>query len=288
MESVHYDRREKGMELKLDLSRLGQITEEKLDEEKERKRIVQFLYQLTEQLRYWQYNLDEENLSKELQENLVGKLRTQDGVNRDFSNLNEAQSWIDSLGRYLNGDVTLTLTGSSMNRDGGLMIRGFTGRGTFRVVFPSGAKLKCDITVMDCHSVEIAGPGKTVQVITANATLTAVRVDHLKVHDLYIKGTGYSDGGTGYLIRDCMAELADCNAAGLGVGYHVIGGICGMITCRGGAASGDDQLSPNSIYIERSGKVRVSGTVPHGTVGAATGGEYSVWGNPTDTPAVTT
>ena len=270
------------MELKLDLSRLGQITEEKLDEEKERKRIVQFLYQLTEQLRYWQYNLDEENLSKELQENLVGKLRTQDGVNRDFSNLNEAQSWIDSLGRYLNGDVTLTLTGSSMNRDGGIVIRGFTGRGTLKIVFTNGAKIKCDLQITDCHSVEIAGPGKTVEVFQGNATLSAQRVDHLKIHDLFMRGTGYSDGGTGYRITECMAMLEDCNAAGFGTGYRISGGICGMINCRGGDASGDDQLNPNSIYLERCGKARICGTAPHGTVNAATGGEYSVWGSPWD------
>lgn len=56
------------MNLNLDLNRLGQINEADIDEEKERKRIVNYLYQLTEQLRYWQYNLEEENFAPELRE----------------------------------------------------------------------------------------------------------------------------------------------------------------------------------------------------------------------------
>ena len=53
------------MKLNLDFSKLNAIGEDSLDEAKQRKRIVQYLYQLTEQLRYWQYHLEEENFSEE-------------------------------------------------------------------------------------------------------------------------------------------------------------------------------------------------------------------------------
>ena len=53
--------------MNIDLDRLGRLTESDLDDKQERKRLVQYLYQLSEQLKYWQYNLEAENFAPDLQ-----------------------------------------------------------------------------------------------------------------------------------------------------------------------------------------------------------------------------
>lgn len=50
-------------QMQLDMSRLTQITGEDLDGKKERRAILDYLYQLTEQLRYWQNNIEQENMT---------------------------------------------------------------------------------------------------------------------------------------------------------------------------------------------------------------------------------
>lgn len=53
--------------MNIDLDKLGRLTESDLDDKQERKRLVQYLYQLSEQLKYWQYNLEAENFSADMQ-----------------------------------------------------------------------------------------------------------------------------------------------------------------------------------------------------------------------------
>ena len=57
-------------QMNIDLDRLGKIGQEDLKDEKTQKRIFQYLYQLSEQLKYWQYHMEEENMTEELQEKI--------------------------------------------------------------------------------------------------------------------------------------------------------------------------------------------------------------------------
>lgn len=56
--------------MNIDLDKLGKLGQGDLKDEKTLKRIVQYLYQLSEQLKYWQYNMEEENLSAVLREKI--------------------------------------------------------------------------------------------------------------------------------------------------------------------------------------------------------------------------
>ena len=56
--------------MNIDLDRLGKIGQEDLKDEKTQKRIFQYLYQLCEQLKYWQYHMEEENMTEELREKI--------------------------------------------------------------------------------------------------------------------------------------------------------------------------------------------------------------------------
>ena len=53
-------------QINIDLDRLGRLGQEDLKDEKTQKRIFQYLYQLSEQLKYWQYNMEEENMTEAL------------------------------------------------------------------------------------------------------------------------------------------------------------------------------------------------------------------------------
>ena len=55
-----------GMNLNWDM--LNQINQETLSDKQERRKILNFLYQLTEQLRYWQNNIELENMTQEFQD----------------------------------------------------------------------------------------------------------------------------------------------------------------------------------------------------------------------------
>ncbi|MBR2747178.1 MAG: hypothetical protein IKD95_02330 [Bacteroidales bacterium] len=57
-------------QMNIDLDKLGRIGQEDLKDEKTLKRIFQYLYQLSEQLKYWQYHMEEENMTEELQEKI--------------------------------------------------------------------------------------------------------------------------------------------------------------------------------------------------------------------------
>ena len=56
--------------MNIDLDRLGKIGQDDLKDEKTQKRIFQYLYQLCEQLKYWQYHMEEENMTEELREKI--------------------------------------------------------------------------------------------------------------------------------------------------------------------------------------------------------------------------
>lgn len=59
-------------QINLDTSALSRINDSNLDSQKERKAILDYLYQLTEQLRYWQNNVEMENMTEEFRQIITG------------------------------------------------------------------------------------------------------------------------------------------------------------------------------------------------------------------------
>ena len=57
-------------QMNIDLDRLGKLGQEDLSDAKTQKRIYQYLYQLCEQLKYWQYHVEEENMTESLQQKI--------------------------------------------------------------------------------------------------------------------------------------------------------------------------------------------------------------------------
>ena len=59
-------------QINLDTSALSRINDGTLSDQKERKAILDYLYQLTEQLRYWQNNVELDNLTEEARQVITG------------------------------------------------------------------------------------------------------------------------------------------------------------------------------------------------------------------------
>lgn len=74
-------------QIKLDLSGLDRLQGADYDSKKERRAILDFLYQLTEQLRYWQNNLEEDNLSEAFRDEYAGLRSTVEGVDGNISSV---------------------------------------------------------------------------------------------------------------------------------------------------------------------------------------------------------
>ena len=65
---------------------LPQIREDDLENREEIRRILEALYQLSEQIRYFSYNIGEENLSDELKNTLTGQQMQLSQLNRELKN----------------------------------------------------------------------------------------------------------------------------------------------------------------------------------------------------------
>ena len=111
--------------MNIDLEKLGEIGQEDLDDKQTRKRLYQYLYQLSEQLKYWQYHVEEENLSAALVEKIEETVKemvtkttsvTDDGIRVTDKDGEESFS-VSQAGDVIAGTVTtgsLTVGGQDL------------------------------------------------------------------------------------------------------------------------------------------------------------------------------
>lgn len=363
------------MNLNLDLNRLGQINEATVDEEKERKRIVNYLYQLTEQLRYWQYNLEEENFAPELREDYkaiknglselrveadeissmvmgedglaaawtvirqnlegialaAGRIETMtDGTNYATRLINSAlnltptdltvtfndreamrltaaavdftvdtlsvtgqivgnvvntqgadsvtvsggnatmaslQAWVNSLGKYLTGNITITI---SAPLEGALVLQGFkSGNGSeVTVNFTGNGCLWGRITARDCDRVTVTGKNNVnlpdIIPTTQQAALVADGVKMLRVTEVVASLSGSSYSGNRISFRTDNATNAiftSCCAMGGAYGFYLRD--CGQSlvnNCWGGQGSGPYKFSTSAVIAMYGQHVKVAGS----------------------------
>ena len=135
------------------------------------------------------------------------------------------QDTVDSLGKYLKGDVTITVPAGTYVED--ITIEGFEGKGALNIVLNAQAIVKGDWTIRGCRRVTISGNTATVggeDVVTSLVGViedAAVDVDGcgyveiggIEIHgmergsgeDGQTYGVRVSDGTYAYL-RDCMID----------------------------------------------------------------------------------
>lgn len=158
---------------------LPTITNDQLDDAKERKAIKDYLYQLNEQLRYVLNNLDEENLSSELSDTIQGAY---DESTRLASEMKDAQGNISRVKQFAE-----SLELSVENEQSGMS---------------SQIKLTSGGTVISSGTVTITGAVSFSDLSTAGSTtinganistgkINAARID---VDNLYVKHLSGADG----------------------------------------------------------------------------------------------
>ena len=96
-------------QMKLDTSGLERISGGNLDSKKERQAILDYLYQLTEQLRYWQNNLEQDNLTESFSKDIDGIRSTVQDAEGNISKIIQTTDGILQSVEDANGNASLAL-----------------------------------------------------------------------------------------------------------------------------------------------------------------------------------
>ena len=96
-------------QMKLDTSGLERISGGNLDSKKERQAILDYLYQLTEQLRYWQNNLEQDNLTESFSRDIDGIRSTVEDAEGNISKIIQRADGIEKSVQDANGNASLAL-----------------------------------------------------------------------------------------------------------------------------------------------------------------------------------
>lgn len=96
-------------QMKLDTSGLERISGGNLDSKKERQAILDYLYQLTEQLRYWQNNLEQDNLTESFSKGIDGIRSKVEDAEGNISKIIQQADSIEQSVQDANGNATLAL-----------------------------------------------------------------------------------------------------------------------------------------------------------------------------------
>ena len=241
------------MNLNIDMNMLRELDGIGIDETEARRRIAQYLYRLTEELRYVIDNLEPENFSAETLEEWNGMredlderaLKLDPGdeytVTDDNKSMAALQAWVDGHGKMLEKALTINIK-ADMNGD--LYLRGFKGLtedGKIAVRFTGSGKLHGTIRIYSCDSVEITGRGTAttpdIQPDSWQFGIYAREVGYLSLRDVTVNmkessftGNKYAVGavGTRMYCENCCALAAYAgftlsNCAN-GVLYNCIGG----------------------------------------------------------------
>jgi len=189
---------------------LPNITDEKLDDKQERQKIMEYLYQLTEQLRYMLTNLDEDNLSESLSNTINDAQESSTKVAQEVKDLSGNVSRIDQFAKGITLVVENGETSSEISlTSGGVVITGNTV--TFHGV----------VTFTD-----LSTSGST-QINGSNITTGTVAADRIDVNNLQVRylngasGTFTTLTGTGSInLANTMIIYPNyINANGILIGY---------------------------------------------------------------------
>ena len=93
-------------QMKLDTSGLERISGGNLDSKKERQAILDYLYQLTEQLRYWQNNLEQDNLTESFSKDIDGIRSTVEDAEGNMSQILQTAESIEHRVQDVEGNMS--------------------------------------------------------------------------------------------------------------------------------------------------------------------------------------
>ncbi len=173
------------------------------------------------------------------------------------------QSVIDNLGKYLLGDVNITIDGQHKEN---VTLQGFVGHGSLTLTFNSGAVLTGSIKMIRCScGVDVYGPAQTECCLISNTSICMHVEDcaSVNVQNLYMTGKGNNYGVYADASR---VSLSGCNFAGFVYGVRGTNNamVC-MPNCIGGG-DGDNALSGYAVWAYSNSMITLYGTRPMGAL----------------------
>lgn len=173
------------------------------------------------------------------------------------------QGVIDNLGKYLLGDVHITIDGQHKES---VTLQGFVGPGNLTLTFNSGAVLTGSVKMIRCScGVDVYGPAQTECCLISNTSICMHVEDcaSVNVQNLYMTGKGNNYGVYADASR---VSLSGCNFAGFVYGVRGTNNamVC-MPNCIGGG-DGDNALSGYAVWAYSNSMITMYGTRPMGTL----------------------
>ena len=295
------------MNLNIDMNMLRELDGLSVDETDARRRMAQYLYRLTEELRYVIDNLEPENFSAELLEKWNGMVMDLDErvlkldpgdeytVTADNKSMAALQAWVDGHGKMLTRPLTINI---KAEMDGDLTLRGFkdlSGDGKVIVKFLNDGRLHGSISAFSCDRVEIAGRGNAmspdIQPDTGTRGVRAFGVKYLKLTDLVVNLKESSASATAkYVISaedGTKLYATGCNVLGGYIGFFI--NMCSdalIYECVGGQGTGSYGLD-RAVHIQSGCHVWVTTTKkPKGSYVSATGCTLDVYSGAAETAGI--
>lgn len=191
---------------------LPDIKESDLESGKERRKILEYLYQLTEQLRFTLSNLDEENLSDDLSKTITGAYTAASSVSKELKDMNGN---VSSLRQFAN-----SLTLSVQNKSASSVI----------ALMANGIQIASQEIVMEglVTFTSLSTKGQTT-INGSNITTGTISADLIDVDDLYVKHLNAADGTFTGSLTAASGTFDELDAVGglihLGRNYIEINGV---------------------------------------------------------------
>ena len=197
------------------------------------------------------------------------------------------QDALDSLGKYLEGDINITVPEGTYVEDP--VIEGFHGPGTLKLIFDAQATVAGDWTVRGNKRVKIEGDTEEVGGVNVStsfigaledAVMDVSGTDFFDIMGVDVHGVDREAGDTGqdYGVRvgeGSYAYLHNCQIDRTQIAVYVEHAHLDIRNCRGGAYSTDETTAANltnGVEISADGGyVNARGTIPAGPDSSGTG-----------------
>ena len=225
---------------------LPDIKDSDLNDEKQRRQILEYLYQLTEQLRFTLSNLDEENFSDSVAENIQGAYTAASSASKEVKDMSGNVSRIKQFADTLTLSVVNGDTSSSI----ALMANGVQ-------IASEEIILKGAVTFTDLETA-----GRTI-INGSNIKTGTIDADRIDVDNLYVKHLDSADGsiggfeisGNNFLGKNMsLYPAVDDDSAKLRLGEAILTGSNELSINTSVVAAGfytEDDIFTNFLYISK-------------------------------------
>lgn len=250
---------------------LPEIKDSDLNDEKQRRQILEYLYQLTEQLRFTLSNLDEENFSDTVTDNIQGAYTAASSASKEVKDMSGNVSRIKQFADTL----TLAVENGNTSSSIALMANGVQ-------IASEEIILRGAVTFTDLETA-----GRTT-INGSNIKTGKVAANVIDVDNLYVKHLNGADGTFSGTLSAVTGKIGGFTLSG----NNLVGSYLGLYPSTSGGKivindvtlTGTNELEVNTHIIAAgfytSGDLDVEGTI-YTDLPSSSGGDTVYWGSST-------